>query len=129
MSLKTAIYQYNDAGHEKTGFQKITNLSLDWKTFEASVAAEEFPSEEESQTGVPPVRRTSVFPFDLSDPEILDLAIRLSVKIWEKHRQAKCIPHWEKDELGKREIVMKSIDDLGGQINDVDLKKLGGKGK
>lgn len=120
MSLKTASYNYNDKGFNKTVHQTIGSVIIDWSNFTATIGGEEYPNASQTTTGIPPERRSSKFQFDLSDPETFAAAMTLSTKIWEKHRIAKCIPDWQLNAVtGKRELILKSIDDLGGTVVNV----------
>lgn len=119
MSLKIGVYSYNDKGFEKNCIQTISGIKISWEHLTAQITGKEYASYAEYERGVPGEPLNSEFKIDLTDPEIQQIVFLLSVKIWEKQRAAKIINDWVLEE-DSRKPVLKSIDDLGGEIVDLE---------
>lgn len=117
MSLKFAAYNYNDEGRDVSAVLTVGGVAINWASLTATIRGTEFPSLEETQTGIAGKTRIAQVQFDITKPDVYETAMRLSQLIWDELAKAQIIPDFVKDEeTGKRAMVLKSIEELSGEV-------------
>lgn len=123
MSLKTATFIYTkENGEAVTRIASIKKVVFHYDEMAIETIYEMFPSAEAKAKGAIPELISQRVAVDLTDQNDLVLVLSASERIWEKNASAPFIADFsELDDDGKMIRQMKSLDELGAEIVEVQL--------
>lgn len=120
MKTNYAVVNYNDAGRDVSSVLVVSGINLNYETGEVVITAKEFPALEEISTGVEGRSRVAFLKVENLSAALVRQFDQFEDLVWEDLSKAPLLPHFElKTETGRRQMEMRSVSDLGGEIKSL----------